>query len=217
MKTVFSETTPYDPSSPYSASKAGSDHLVTAYGKTYGLPVTLSNCSNNYGPYQFPEKLIPLTLLNALAGKPIPVYGNGCNVRDWLYVKDHCKAVWRIMNRGRHGQAYVVGGKSEMKNIDVVITICEVLDEIAAPLARGPRRELIRFVADRPGHDWRYAIDFHKIQKELGWEPEESFQSGIRKTIQWYLDHPDWISRVTSGEYRAVETVLLPGMNLPGQ
>ncbi len=213
----FSETTPYDPSSPYSASKAGSDHLVTAYGKTYGLPVTLSNCSNNYGPYQFPEKLIPLTLLNALAGKPIPVYGNGCNVRDWLYVKDHCKAVWRIMNRGRHGQAYVVGGKSEMKNIDVVITICEVLDEIAAPLARGPRRELIRFVADRPGHDWRYAIDFHKIQKELGWEPEESFQSGIRKTIQWYLDHPDWISRVTSGEYRAVETVLLPGMNLPGQ
>ncbi|MFO7964494.1 MAG: dTDP-glucose 4,6-dehydratase [Desulfobacterales bacterium] len=198
----FSEDTPYDPSSPYSASKAGSDHLVTAYGRTYGLPVTISNCSNNYGPFQFPEKLIPLTILNALAGNPIPVYGDGVNVRDWLYVKDHCKAVLKVMQHGRPGLTYLIGGKNERKNIDVVNTICDMLDEVAAPLDIGPRRQLIRYVSDRPGHDFRYAIDPGGIQSELGWQPEETFQSGIRKTIQWYLEHPEWVSRVVSGEYR---------------
>jgi dTDP-glucose 4,6-dehydratase len=199
---LFSETTPYDPSSPYSASKAGSDHLVTAYGKTYGIPVTLSNCSNNYGPYQFPEKLIPLTILNAVAQETIPVYGTGANVRDWLYVKDHCRAVWKVMTRGKHGRTYAVGGKSEMKNIDVVTVICNIVDEIAPLPDNGPRRELIRFVTDRPGHDLRYAIDFNRIKDELGWQPEENFPSGIRKTIQWYLEHPGWVERVMTGDYR---------------
>ncbi len=197
----FTETTPYDPSSPYSASKASSDHLVRAYGRTYGLPVTISNCSNNYGPYQFPEKLIPLMILNALEGKSLPVYGKGLNVRDWLYVRDHCIAVWTIMQYGTRGETYNVGGRCEMKNIDVVTTICDILDEIR-PVSES-RRKLITFVKDRPGHDLRYAIDCAKIEKELGWKPEESFDTGIRKTINWYIKHPQWLEHVRSGEYQS--------------
>jgi len=200
-KKFFSENTPYDPSSPYSASKAGSDHLVSAYGKTYGIPITISNCSNNYGPYQFPEKLVPLTILNAIEGKPIPVYGDGMNIRDWLYVKDHCRAIWRVMESGGRGETYMVGGKTDMHNIDVVRAICDILDEFEPALNSGPRRELIRFVKDRPGHDLRYAVDFSKIQTELGWVPDETFDSGIRKTIRWYLDNSGWIKQVKSGEY----------------
>ncbi|RMI12533.1 MAG: dTDP-glucose 4,6-dehydratase [Calditrichaeota bacterium] len=197
----FTETTPYHPNSPYSASKAASDHLVRAYHHTYGLPVTISNCSNNYGPYQFPEKLIPLMILNALERKPLPVYGDGSNVRDWLYVRDHCRAIWLIMNRGRRGETYNIGGNSEMHNIDVVRLICDRMDELLPEPGQPPRRELITFVKDRPGHDWRYAIDFSKIRRELGWEPEESFQSGIDKTIRWYVEHQEWVQRVKSGEY----------------
>ncbi len=200
-KEFFSENTPYDPSSPYSASKAGSDHLVSAYGKTYGIPITISNCSNNYGPYQFPEKLVPLTILNAIEGKPIPVYGDGKNIRDWLYVKDHCRAIWRVMESGKRGETYMVGGKTDMHNIDVVRAICDILDEFEPALNSGPRRALIRFVKDRPGHDLRYAVDFSKIQTELGWVPDETFDSGIRKTIRWYLDNSGWIKQVKSGEY----------------
>ncbi len=197
----FTENSPYRPSSPYSASKAGSDHLVGAYSKTYGIPVTISNCSNNYGPYQFPEKLIPLMILNALEGKPLPVYGDGKNVRDWLYVKDHCKAVWEIMKRGKRGQTYNVGGRCEMQNIDVVKTICDLLDTMVPMPGSLPRKNLISFVKDRPGHDQRYAVDFSKIEKDLGWTPDESFETGIKKTIKWYIDNKGWTDRVKSGEY----------------
>lgn len=198
----FTEDTPYRPTSPYSASKASSDHLVRAYFKTYGLPVTLSNCSNNYGPYHFPEKLIPLMILNALEGKPLPVYGDGRNVRDWLYVRDHCTAIWTVMNRGRCGQTYNIGGHNEIRNLTVVETICALLDEMVEPLPNGPRSNLITFVKDRPGHDWRYAIDSTKIQQELDWTPAESFETGIRKTITWYLENRAWVDRVRSGEYQ---------------
>ncbi|MFB3925758.1 MAG: dTDP-glucose 4,6-dehydratase [Syntrophales bacterium] len=200
---LFTEQTPYRPNSPYSASKAASDHLVRAYHKTYGLPVTISNCSNNYGPFQFPEKLIPLMILNAAEWKPLPVYGDGRNIRDWLYVEDHCEAIWMIMNSGRYGETYNIGGNSEVENIHVVETICDILDGIVPPPGGRTRRELITFVKDRPGHDRRYAIDFSKLNKELQWFPRESFASGIMKTISWYLENADWISRVRSGEYKA--------------
>jgi len=197
----FSEKTPYDPSSPYSASKAASDHMVRAYNRTYGIPVTLSNCSNNYGPYQFPEKLIPLMILKALEGNPLPVYGDGKNVRDWLYVKDHCEAIWTIMTAGRSGEIYNVGGASEMVNIDVVNMICDVIDERIPGSGKKKRREQITFVKDRPGHDRRYAIDFRKLHRELGWKPRETFETGLKKTIEWYLDHQQWVNRVKSGAY----------------
>ncbi len=201
----FCETTAYRPNSPYSATKAASDHLVRAYHHTYGLPVSISNCSNNYGPYQFPEKLIPLIICNALARTALPVYGDGCNVRDWLYVTDHCQAVWQIMNRGRVGETYNIGGRCEKRNIDVVHLICDILDEMApgtgAAAASPRRRSLVTFVKDRPGHDRRYAIDCSKLAGELGWEPAETFETGIRKTIAWYLRHPNWVKQVQSGEY----------------
>ncbi len=197
----FTEETPYRPNSPYSASKASSDHLVRAYAKTYGLPVTISNCSNNYGPYQFPEKMIPLMILNALEDKPLPVYGEGRNVRDWLYVTDHCKAVWRIMQKGTRGETYNIGGQCEMANIDLVNRICDLLDKMVPQPDQPPRRELITFVKDRPGHDLRYAIDFSKLKDELGWMPDESFDTGIKKTIQWYLDNPAWVEKIKSSEY----------------
>ncbi len=197
----FTEETPYRPNSPYSASKASSDHLVRAYHKTYGLPVTLSNCSNNYGPYQFPEKMIPLMILNALEGKPLPVYGEGLNVRDWLYVSDHCKAIWKIMKEGTRGEAYNIGGQCELVNIELVNRICDMVDEMAKRPDRPPSRELIAFVKDRPGHDLRYAIDFSKLTEELGWVPDESFETGIRKTIHWYLDNRAWVDQVKSGKY----------------
>jgi dTDP-glucose 4,6-dehydratase len=235
---AFTETTPYQPNSPYSASKAGSDHLVRAYHETFKLPTTMSNCSNNYGPYHFPEKLIPLVLLNAKECKPLPVYGDGMQVRDWLYVRDHARAIWTVMQKGKRGETYNVGGRCEMPNLRVVETICDILDELLQlgaqtsdvkgqksgsdlrPLSsvlcppssdlRSPtsgrklssRRDLITFVADRPGHDRRYAIDCSKIQNELGWEPEETFATGLRKTIQWYLDNPQWVAHVRSGEYQ---------------
>lgn len=198
----FHETTPYDPSSPYSASKAGSDHLVKAYQRTYGLPVTLSNCSNNYGPYQFPEKLIPLMILNALEGKSLPVYGDGKNVRDWLFVTDHCSAIWRVLQAGRVGETYNVGGRCELENMEVVEQICDHLDELKPTAGGGSRRGLITFITDRPGHDRRYAIDCGKIESELGWRPQESFASGLEKTIRWYLDHMDWVAGIRSGAYR---------------
>jgi dTDP-glucose 4,6-dehydratase len=199
---AFRETTPYAPNSPYSASKAASDHLVRAYHHTYGLPVLTTNCSNNYGPYQFPEKLIPLMILNALAGKPLPVYGDGLNVRDWLYVADHCAAVRAILARGRVGETYNVGGGNEMANIDVVRGLCGILDELR-PRPDGRRHEtLVTFVKDRPGHDRRYAIDAGKLRSELGWTPGETFATGLRKTVHWYLDNPAWVASVTSGDYR---------------
>ena len=198
----FTETTPYRPTSPYSASKAASDHLVNAWGHTYGLPIVLSNCSNNYGPYHFPEKLIPLVTLNALEGKPIPVYGAGENVRDWLYVDDHARALQAIAEGGAPGQSYNVGGASERRNIDVVRTICALVDELAPNAARGGCENLIAFVADRPGHDLRYAIDARKIERELGWTPRETFDSGLRKTVQWYLDNRAWWERIRAGVYR---------------
>jgi dTDP-glucose 4,6-dehydratase len=198
----FTESTPYDPSSPYSASKAASDHLVRAYHRTYGIPVTISNCSNNYGPYQFPEKLIPLMILNASAEKSLPVYGKGLNVRDWLYVNDHCRAVWAIMQHGTPGETYNIGGQCEMKNIELVETLCDILDKMAPGDSKHSRRHLIQFVKDRPGHDLRYAIDFSKLKKELSWEPLESFETGLRKTAQWYLDNTVWVQRIQSGEYR---------------
>jgi dTDP-glucose 4,6-dehydratase len=198
----FTEETPYAPSSPYSASKAASDHLVTAYHKTYGLPITLSNCSNNYGPYQFPEKLIPLMILNAFAGKPLPVYGRGENIRDWLFVEDHCAAVWMIMKNGQRGQTYNVGGRCEKKNLEVVEIICDLADERIGGKTGRSCRELITFVKDRPGHDLRYAIDCSKIERELGWKPSESFETGIRRTIAWYLENTHWVNRVQSGEYQ---------------
>lgn len=197
----FTEKTPYDPSSPYSASKAASDHIVRAYHRTYDIPVTLSNCSNNYGPYQFPEKLIPLMILNAFEGKALPVYGKGINVRDWLYVTDHCQAIWMIMKQGKRGETYNIGGRCELKNIDVVNTICEILDNIN-PMSAS-RNELITYVKDRPGHDLRYAIDCTKIENELGWKPVETFETGIKKTIDWYLENPEWVKRVKSGEYQS--------------
>jgi dTDP-glucose 4,6-dehydratase len=197
---AFSETTPYAPNSPYAASKAASDHLVRAYHHTYGLPVLTTNCSNNYGPYQFPEKLIPLMILNALEGKPLPVYGDGANVRDWLYVGDHCAAIRRVLAAGRLGETYNIGGKSEKRNLEVVNAVCAVLDELR-PTARS-YAEQIRFVTDRPGHDRRYAIDPRKIERELRWRPAQSFEAGIRLTVQWYLDHAAWTERVRSGGYR---------------
>jgi dTDP-glucose 4,6-dehydratase len=197
---TFSETSPYRPTSPYSASKAGADHLARAWHHTYGLPVIVTNCSNNYGPYQFPEKLIPLMILGALDGKPLPVYGDGANVRDWLYVEDHVDALRLVLEHGGIGETYHVGGRGERRNIDVVRGICAILDELRPQGA--PHEQLIRFVADRPGHDRRYAIDCSKIERELGWRARESFDSGLRKTVRWYLDHPDWIAAVTSGEYR---------------
>jgi dTDP-glucose 4,6-dehydratase len=198
----FTEETPYAPNSPYSASKAGADHLVRAYHHTYGLPVLTTNCSNNYGPYQFPEKLIPLILQKALAGEPLPVYGDGMQVRDWLYVEDHCRAILTVLDRGKVGEVYNIGGHNEMANLDVVKTICGLLDEMAPDSSHQPHDSLIQFVKDRPGHDRRYAIDAGKLQRELGWKPEETFATGIRKTIRWFLDHREWTERVTSGEYR---------------
>jgi len=199
---AFSETTPYAPNSPYAASKASSDHLVRAYFHTYGFPVLTTNCSNNYGPFQFPEKLIPLIILNALEGKPLPVYGDGMNVRDWLYVGDHCSAIRTVLEKGRLGETYNIGGNSEKTNIQVVKTICALLDELR-PLPSGtPRESLIRFVEDRPGHDRRYAIDAEKIKRELGWQPSVSFEQGLRQTVQWYLDNSEWIENVRTGAYR---------------
>ncbi|MCD6319803.1 MAG: dTDP-glucose 4,6-dehydratase [Candidatus Desulfofervidaceae bacterium] len=203
----FSEDTPYRPNSPYSASKAASDHLVRAYYKTYGLPVIISNCTNNYGPYQFPEKLIPLTILNAFEGKPIPVYGKGENIRDWIYVEDHCEAVWLLLQKGKIGEQYNIGGANERRNIDVVRLICNLLDEIVGPLSSGPRENLITFVKDRPGHDFRYAMNIAKIKSTLGWRPKTEFKLGLTKTINWYLNHKDWVERIKSGEYQKwVET-----------
>jgi dTDP-glucose 4,6-dehydratase len=198
----FLETSPYQPNSPYSASKAASDHLVRAWHHTYGLPTICSNCSNNYGPYHFPEKLIPLTILNALEGKPLPVYGDGGNIRDWLYVEDHARALVTIAERGVPGETYNVGGRSERSNLQVVEAICGLVDEIAPDAAIGPRSSLIAFVADRPGHDKRYAIDASKIKRDLGWEPRESFASGLAKTVSWYVDNPSWWQRIRSGLYR---------------
>jgi len=199
----FSERTPYQPNSPYSASKAASDHLARAYRETFGLPVTVSNCSNNYGPFQFPEKLVPLTILHALEGRAIPVYGDGQNIRDWLYVRDHCEALAAVLFRGREGETFNIGGDCEKRNLEIVERLCDLVDEMAEPLSGGrPRRSLVTFVKDRPGHDRRYAIDASKIQSELGWRPRETFDTGLRKTVRWYLDHPDWVGQVRSGEYR---------------
>lgn len=198
---AFTETTPYQPNSPYSASKAGSDHLVRAYFHTYGMPVLTTNCSNNYGPYHFPEKLIPLVITNALAGKNLPIYGDGKNVRDWLFVKDHCSAIRRVLEAGKPGETYNVGGHNEKTNIDIVRQICKLLDEMK-PDPAGSYERLITFVKDRPGHDRRYAIDAAKIGRELGWTPAETFETGIRKTVRWYLDNQDWVANVQSGAYR---------------
>ena len=198
---AFTEEHVYEPNSPYSASKAASDHLVRAWHHTYGLPVLTTNCSNNYGPYQFPEKLIPLVIANALAGKPLPVYGDGMQVRDWLYVGDHCSAIRTVLARGRIGQTYNIGGWNEQPNIEIVQTICALLDELR-PSGAGPHARLVTHVSDRPGHDRRYAIDARRIERELGWRPAETFASGIRRTVQWYLGHADWVAEVQSGSYR---------------
>ena len=199
---AFSETTAYAPNSPYAASKAASDHLARAYHHTWGLPVLTTNCSNNYGPFQFPEKLIPLVTLNALEGKRLPVYGDGMNVRDWLFVEDHCSAIRAVLEKGLVGGTYNIGGNSERTNIDVVTTICDLVDEMSPDAGRAPRRRLISFVEDRPGHDRRYAIDAGKLSRELGWRPAEHFESGLRKTVRWYLDHADWVDSVRTGAYR---------------
>ncbi|MFZ0822747.1 MAG: dTDP-glucose 4,6-dehydratase [Terriglobales bacterium] len=199
---AFSETTPYAPNSPYSASKAASDHLVRAYHHTYGLPVLTTNCSNNYGPYQFPEKLIPLMILNACGGKPLPVYGDGKNVRDWLYVEDHCRAIRTVLAGGRVGETYNFGGRSEKKNIEIVDAVCQLLDELSPHDSVVPHNKLVTFVKDRPGHDRRYAMDTRKIERELNWRPQETFESGLRKTVSWYLEHDEWVRDVTSGSYR---------------
>ncbi len=198
----FTEDSPYRPNSPYSASKASSDHLVRAYFHTYGLPVLTTNCSNNYGPYQFPEKLIPLMIHNAVRGKPLPVYGTGSNVRDWLYVEDHCRAIELVLERGTPGEVYNVGGNSERTNLELVRTLCSLLDQMLPDSVNRPHSRLIDFVADRPGHDLRYAIDATKIRREVGWEPQESLESGLRKTVTWYLQNDAWCERVMSGEYR---------------
>lgn len=199
---AFTETTPYAPNSPYSASKAASDHLVRAYHHTYGLPVLTTNCSNNYGPYHFPEKLIPLCLLNAIAGKPLPIYGDGQQVRDWLYVKDHCSAIRKVLQAGLVGETYNVGGWNEKANLDVVNTLCVILDELAPRADSQSYKQQITYVTDRPGHDRRYAIDATKLERELGWKPQETFETGIRKTVEWYLANQAWTTNVTSGEYR---------------
>jgi dTDP-glucose 4,6-dehydratase len=199
---AFTETHRYEPNSPYSASKAASDHLVRAYHHTYGLPVLTTNCSNNYGPFHFPEKLIPLMIVNALAGKPLPVYGDGMQVRDWLYVNDHCSAIRRVLEAGALGETYNVGGWNEKPNIEIVNTVCALLDELRPRADGQPYASQISYVKDRPGHDRRYAIDAHKLERELGWKPAETFESGIRKTVQWYLEHPDWVANVQSGAYR---------------
>ncbi|MGV3727514.1 dTDP-glucose 4,6-dehydratase [Hydrogenophaga sp.] len=199
---AFTETHGFEPNSPYSASKAASDHLVRAWHHTYGLPVVTTNCSNNYGPFHFPEKLIPLMIVNALAGKPLPVYGDGMQVRDWLYVKDHCSAIRRVLESGQLGETYNVGGWNEKPNIEIVHTICALLDELRPRADGASYTTQITHVKDRPGHDRRYAIDARKLEAELGWKPAETFDTGIRKTVQWYLDHPDWVARVQSGAYR---------------
>jgi dTDP-glucose 4,6-dehydratase len=199
---AFSETNRYEPNSPYSASKAASDHLVRAWHHTYGLPVLTTNCSNNYGPFHFPEKLIPLCIHNALAGKPLPIYGDGQQRRDWLYVGDHCAAIRRVLEAGQVGEVYNVGGWNEKANLEVVTTLCDMLDALSPRVDGRPYREQIAFVADRPGHDRRYAIDARKLERELGWKPAETFESGMRKTVRWYLDHQDWVKDVTSGAYR---------------
>ncbi|NOJ66744.1 dTDP-glucose 4,6-dehydratase [Acinetobacter indicus] len=200
---LFTETTSYSPSSPYSASKASSDHLVRAWHRTYGLPVVVTNCSNNYGPYHFPEKLIPLMILNALQGKPLPIYGNGQQIRDWLFVEDHARALYKVVTEGAVGETYNIGGHNEKANIEVVHAICTLLEELAPNKPEGVQqyKELITYVTDRPGHDVRYAIDASKIKKELGWEPAESFESGLRKTIEWYLSNQEWVEHIQSGEY----------------
>jgi len=198
----FAETRGYQPNSPYSASKAASDHLVRAWHHTYGLPVLTTNCSNNYGPYQFPEKLIPLMIHHAVSGKPLPIYGDGKNVRDWLYVTDHCAAIRRVLDAGRVGETYNVGGWNEMTNLDVVHTLCDILDQEAPKADSNSYRAQITYVKDRPGHDRRYAIDASKIERELGWRPQETFETGIRKTVRWYLDHKEWVAHITSGSYR---------------
>jgi dTDP-glucose 4,6-dehydratase len=199
---AFSEKSPYAPNSPYAASKAASDHLVRAYHHTYGLPAITTNCSNNYGPYQFPEKLIPLVILHAMQGKPIPVYGDGQNVRDWLYVEDHCDAIRTVLRNGRVGETYNIGGRNEKPNLEIVKTICGILDELRPNDPAVPHSKLITFVQDRPGHDRRYAMDARKLELELGWRPQETFETGIRKTIEWYLANESWIEGVTSGSYR---------------
>ncbi|MCG7965168.1 MAG: dTDP-glucose 4,6-dehydratase [Candidatus Thiodiazotropha taylori] len=199
---LFTETTAYAPNSPYSASKAASDHLVRAWHHTYGLPVLTTNCSNNYGPYQFPEKLIPLFIQKALAGESLPIYGDGSNVRDWLYVEDHCQAIWRVLEAGRPGEVYNVGGNNEMSNLEVVETLCALLDELAPDSEFKPHNQLKIFVNDRPGHDQRYAIDASKLERELGWTPLETFETGLRKTVQWYLENNHWCQRVLDGSYR---------------
>ncbi len=200
---AFTENHRYEPNSPYSASKAASDHLVRAYHHTYGLPVVTTNCSNNYGPFHFPEKLIPLMIVNAQAGKPLPVYGDGQQIRDWLYVKDHCSAIRKVLAKGRLGETYNIGGWNEKPNIEIVHTVCALLDELRPRTDGKPYKEQIAYVTDRPGHDKRYAIDASKIKNELGWAPAETFETGIRKTVQWYLDHSEWVSQVQSGAYRA--------------
>jgi dTDP-glucose 4,6-dehydratase len=198
---LFTEDTPYDPSSPYSSSKAASDHLVRAWQRTYGLPCVVTNCSNNYGPFQFPEKLVPLMILNGLSGKKLPIYGKGDNIRDWLYVDDHARALVTVLKRGTVGETYNIGGVNEKTNVDVVHTICDLLDELVPHSSFAPHRSLISFVQDRPGHDHRYAIDASKIERELGWRPAETFESGIRKTVQWYLDNSNWVRRALAGRY----------------
>jgi dTDP-glucose 4,6-dehydratase len=199
---AFTESTPYAPNSPYSASKAAADHFVRAFYHTYGLPVLTTNCSNNYGPFQFPEKLIPLMILNALEGKPLPVYGDGQNVRDWLYVEDHCCALQRVIEAGRPGEVYNIGGNCERTNLQIVEAICALVDQLRPGLAHAPCASLMTFVMDRPGHDRRYAMDTRKIQRELGWQPREDFDAGLARTVRWYLDHPQWVEGVTSGTYR---------------
>ncbi len=199
---AFTETNRYEPNSPYSASKAASDHLVRAYHHTYGLPVLTTNCSNNYGPYHFPEKLIPLVVHNALAGKPLPIYGDGQQIRDWLYVKDHCSAIRRVLEAGKLGETYNVGGWNEKPNLDVVHTLCAILDELSPRADGQPYKEQITYIKDRPGHDRRYAIDASKLERELGWKPAETFETGIKKTVQWYLDNQAWVANVTSGAYQ---------------
>jgi dTDP-glucose 4,6-dehydratase len=199
---AFTELHRYEPNSPYSASKAASDHLVRSYHHTYGLPVLTTNCSNNYGPYHFPEKLIPLMIVNALAGKPLPVYGDGQQIRDWLYVKDHCSAIRRVLEAGRLGEVYNIGGWNEKANLDIVNTVCSLLDELRPRSDKKPYKEQITYVTDRPGHDRRYAIDARKLERELGWKPAETFDTGIRKTVQWYLDNQAWVNNVLSGSYK---------------
>jgi dTDP-glucose 4,6-dehydratase len=199
---AFHEKTPYAPNSPYAASKAASDHLVRAWVHTFGLPAIITNCSNNYGPYQFPEKLIPLMIHNALGGKPLPVYGDGLQVRDWLYAVDHCKAISAVLERGRPGETYNIGGNNQRTNLEVVHTLCDLLDELVPASPHRPHRSLLRFVTDRPGHDRRYAIDATKITNEIGWQPEETFETGLRKTVAWYLAHQDWVERIASGAYQ---------------